>query len=102
MKQKRLADLIIFAVRKDEYKRIEKVKVGIDVIDNIAGSVVLTKEQVIGILKDGAKIKTAYLDVDKKYLEGSIVQFFLDNGVEYLKTIANGSEKDNLDNLPEF
>jgi len=102
MKQKRIADLIIFAVRKDEHKRIVKVKIGIDVIDNIVGNVVLTREQVIGILKDGAKIKTAYLDSDTDYLEGATVHFFLDNGVEYLKTIANGSEKDNLDNLPEF
>lgn len=99
---KRWAELLIKKVQKDSKGRIQKVQVGINVITHTLGAVELTKEQVISILKDGAKIKTTYAN-DKGILqEGAIVEYYTENGIEYLRTNSNKTAKDNLDNLPTF
>lgn len=102
---KRNADLLIKKVQKDSQGRIQNVQVGIDTISSVDGDVVLTKEQVISILKDGAKIKTIYATTDNKgtFNIGAVVEYYKEtNGEEYLKTNANKTAKDNLDNLPTF
>lgn len=99
---KRWAELLIKKVHKDEHGRVQKVKVGIDVVSRVLGDVELTKEEVISILKDGSIIKTTYME-DNKYVEGATVTHYKEsNGVEYLRTNSNKTSKDNLDNLPIF
>ena len=100
----RWADLLIKSVQKDTKGRIIQVEVAIDTILDITGAVILTKNQIITILKDGAKIKTIYDKYDNgKYIEGASVEFYTEtNGEEYLRTKSNKTDKDNLDNLPTF
>lgn len=99
----RWADLLIKKVKKDNDGRIIKAEVAIDTILGITGTIKLTKNQIIAILKDGAKIKTIYENNDNKYTEGAIVEFYKEtNGEEYLRTKSNKTDKDNLDNLPTF
>lgn len=99
---KRWAELLISKVKKDEQDRIIKVKVKIDIVNTVSTEVELSKENIIELLKDDARIKTIYLNNDI-WNEGATVTYYRENnGIEYLKTNSNKTSKDNLDNLPTY
>lgn len=104
MANRRWAELLIMKVQKDKDGRIQKVKVAIDTIDSFKGDVILTKDEIILLIKNQVIIKTIYVnDEPNKYSEGSVVSYYKEyNGEEYLRTQSNKTDKDNLDNLPIF
>ena len=50
----------------------------------------------------GTKFVTTVLGSDNKYYKGQIVETVPINGLKYLRTMNDKSERDNLDNLPRF
>ena len=54
------------------------------------------------MVKAGKTYVTSTKNSNHKWIKGSLVNIVIINGVEHLKTTGNNTEKDNLDNLPEF
>lgn len=97
------AEYVINSVYEDKDKRIVLVKIGKDVASNSDVSTTMeTAKHVIDLLKSGKKIVTTR-KIAGTYVEGAVVSYYTDsNGIEYLRSIPNGYDADNLENLPKF
>lgn len=101
------ADYVITAVHFDTSKthrtHIDSVKVRRHVDGKLIDELVKTRGQVVALIEAGSTFVTAYYDAEKgHWTRGAKVEIVTLNGVKYLKTVADGTTKDNLDNLPEF
>lgn len=59
----------------------------------------MTRPEVVRLIKSGKKFKTMFLGNDRKWKSGSELQI-TSIPMECLKTVKDASTKDNLDNLP--
>jgi len=73
----------------------------IDSVQINATSNIEPRERVVANIRNGDAYWT-YPIVNGVRIRGSLVKIVLINGAEYLKTINNGKEDDNLGELPEF
>jgi hypothetical protein len=97
------ADYGISAVRYNSaHTHIDKVKVHLDNGDTIGTAVEMTRQKVISLIKAGKTFVTILKNNDDKWIKGQPVYIITINGTEYIKTVDNGKECDNLENLPEF
>jgi len=97
------ADYAISAVRYNvRHTHIDKVRVHPDNGDSIGESTEWTRADVIAAIKRGTTFVTIFKNKDGKWEKGQPVYIIRVNGVEYIKTVDNGKEEDNLENLPEF
>ncbi|MCG4260854.1 MAG: DUF3892 domain-containing protein [Acetobacter malorum] len=60
---------------------------------------IMTRPEVVRLIKGGKKFQTIFLGNDSKWKSGSELQITTIS-TEYLKTGKDSSTKDNLDNLP--
>lgn len=93
---------LIFSVQKDDNGNIVKVKFFIMNSHEIdyGNYLIATKEQVIDLILKNFTFKTYYKDEQNiGYIIGPQVHVFKD---KYLRTDETDTEKDNLDNLPQF
>ncbi len=97
------ADFGISAVRYNEERtHIEKVLIHEDKGETIGSGATKTRGLVVKEIKDG-KTYTTILKTDKgEWRKGQDVHIIEVDNEEYLRTDANETGTDNLENLPEF
>lgn len=97
------ADYLISAVRyNSEHTHIDQVKAHEDKGDSFGEGKVYNRLNVVDAIKKGTTFVTIYKNSAEKYNKGQKVNVITIKGINYLKTVDNGKEEDNLDNLPEF
>ena len=62
----------------------------------------MARQDVIVAIRAGLSFITITKDADGKWAKGQPVYVIRINGVEYIKTVDNREERDNLGCLPEF
>jgi len=62
----------------------------------------LAREDIVAFIKKGGDVITVTKDAGKAWVHGEEVAVFPVNGTDYIKTVANETEADNLGDLPEF
>lgn len=93
--------MYVIAVRKDDRKRINEVKVLFELNEDL--DTVFSREEMIVFLKSGSLFYTAFANNMGIMQKGAIVIHYLaNNNEEYLKTNVSPTAQDNLDNLPQF
>lgn len=97
------ADFGISAVRFNAtHTHIDKVRAHSDNGDLIGVSSENSRQEVVAAIKQGISFITIFKRDANKWDKGQPVRIIAINGQEYLKTVENKTEVDNLDNLPEF
>lgn len=97
------ADYLISAVRyNDKHTHINQVKVHEDKGETVGSSTDWLRQSVINYIKKGYTFCTIVMGSDNKWQKGQKVIVVNIRGVEYIKTVDNGKESDNLENLPEY
>lgn len=97
------ADFGISAVRyNSEHTHINKVKAHLDNGETIGSPEEQTRQDVISAIKNKKSYVTIIKSSDGKWKKGQPVYIIKVNGTEYIKTVDNSKEEDNLENLPEF
>ncbi len=97
------ADYCISAVRyNQQHTHIDQVKVHVDSEETISDVSVWTRADVVKSLESGKTFVTILKNAAGKWIKGQTVYIITVKGMKYIKTIDNGKEADNLENLPEF
>jgi len=97
------ADYLISAVRYNtDHTHITDVKVHEDKDDKVGKGEIHSRQTVVDAINNGTTFVTIYKDSEDKWSKGQKVFVINVNGTNYLKTVDNGKEEDNLENLPEF
>jgi hypothetical protein len=97
------ADYLISAVRyNSDHTHIDQVKAYEDKDDSMGEAKVYRRQKIVDEINNGTTFVTIYKNSEGKYYKGQKVYVIKVNDVSYLKTMDNGKEKDNLENLPEF
>lgn len=97
------ADYGISEVRYNSaHTHIDKVKVHPDNGDTIGTPSEHARQDIIAAIKKGTTFVTILKGDDGKWKKGQSVYIIVVNRTEYIKTVDNGKEADNLENLPEF
>lgn len=97
------ADYGISAVRyNSDHTHITNVRLHPDNGETIGTSTDRTRQSVIDNIKKGTTFITIIKNAEGKWTKGQSVYVIEVDGVEYIKTVDNDSECDNLENLPEF
>lgn len=97
------ADFLISSVRYNEKpKNIKMVKLHEDKGDTVGGASETTRSEVIRLIKNGKTVCTIYKGDDGKWAKGEPVKIIKVNGDEFIKTVSDSEEVDNLENLPTF
>ncbi len=91
------ADYYIIAVHyknSDNKTLIEKVKL-FDGSEKFRSTVVTN-------IENGQTVMTYVKGKDEKYSDGAVVNVVKIDEIKYIRTDKNSTERDNLDNLPEY
>ena len=97
------ADYGISAVRYNSaHTHIDRVKAHPDNGDTIGSPIEKSRQEVISAIKGGTTFVTIIKNSEGKWIKGQPVFIIRINGTEYIKTVDNGKQSDNLENLPEF
>lgn len=97
------ADYLISAVRYNaDHTHITYVRAHEDSGESVGEGKTYTRQTIVNAINKGTTFFTIYKNSDGKWSKGQKVYVIKVNGVSYLKTIDNGKEEDNLENLPEF
>lgn len=97
------ADYLISAVQYNlSETHIDYVKEHIDKGDSVAAATVSARSTVMSRIKTGKTYVTVTMNSENKYVKGASVEVITVDGVEYIKTVADSTKKDNLGELPRF
>ena len=97
------ADYAITAVKfKKEKQHIEQVKIRQDDGDNLTNEQIITRMDVVNLLKNKKTFVTTYKNDAKKWTRGDDVSIVEIKGIKFIRTDGNTIEEDNLGELPEF
>jgi hypothetical protein len=97
------ADFGISHVRYNaKHTHIDKVLAHPDNGSSIGPATEMTRQDVIVGIKADLSFVTITKGSDGNWAKGQPVHIIKVNGTEYIKTVDNGKESDNLENLPEF
>jgi len=97
------ADFGISAVKYNaDHTHIVKVRAHPDNGDTLGTPIEVTRQDVVTNIKAKITYVTITTGADGKWSKGQPVYVITVNGQEYIKTVDNGKECDNLENLPEF
>ncbi len=97
------ADYGISEVRYDsDHTHITMVRVRPDNGDEFGPSEDRRREDVVDEIKKGTSYITIIKNEKGDWTKGQAVIVVEVNGVEYIKTVDNDTESDNLEELPEF
>lgn len=97
------ADYLISAVSyNSDHTHIDQVKAHEDKGESVGEAKVHNRQAVVDAIKSGTTFVTIYKNSAGKYDKGQKVYVIMVKGTGYLKTVDNGKEEDNLENLPEF
>jgi len=97
------ADYGISAVKfNDAHTHINKVRVHPDNGDKMGAPVEQARTDIVNAIKKGITFVTIFDGENGKWKKGQPVKIIKIKDIEYIKTVDNAKEVDNLDNLPEF
>lgn len=97
------ADFVITGVGfNDEHTHIEKVERYEYISGKLVNKKVVTRQIVVNAIQKGITYATATKNSEGKWKRGSFVKITTFNGIKYLRTTKDNTEKDNLGNLPEL
>lgn len=98
------ADFLISAVRYNtDHTHIEYLVIQADNGDTVAiPPYIESRRQIVGNIKKKLSYLTITRTKEGKWKQGQKVIIVKINEVEYIKTVENKTEDDNLENLPEF
>ncbi|WP_337922648.1 DUF3892 domain-containing protein [Vibrio cholerae] len=97
------ADYLISAVRYDaNHSHITHVHVMEDNGATLGTVSTYTRQAVVEKILNGFTFETAYKNNLNNYQRGQKVFIIKVNNINYLKTVDNDKEEDNLESLPEF
>ncbi|MFH0235458.1 DUF3892 domain-containing protein [Vibrio diabolicus] len=97
------ADYLISSVRyNSEHSHITHLFAMKDMGASTSQGTSYTRQEVVDKIAQGITFETAYKNSEGNYQRGQKVSVIKVNGISYLKTVDNGKEEDNLENLPEF
>ena len=97
------ADYLISRVRFNEADtHIVKVEVRADKDDKVGPPSEMSRQAVVDNIGKGYTFETIFENQDGSYKRGAKVMVITIDGVRYIKTRADNTKKDNLDNLPRF
>ena len=97
------ADYGIAACRyNSEHTHIDKVIAHSDNGENFGPAVEYSRQEVITSIKAGKSFLTIFKNSAGNWGKGQPLIIITINGKEYIKTVDNNKEIDNLENLPEF
>ncbi len=97
------ADYLISAVRYNtEHTHITDLYVHEDKEDSVGKGEIYSRQEIVDKINCGISVITIFKNTEGKWNKGQKVSVINVNGIQYLKTIDNGREEDNLENLPEF
>ena len=97
------ADYLISAVRFNTAEtHIDKVRTHTDNDDSIGSAVDIERSTVVSRIEAGNTFETIYQGNDGKWQRGKRVKVVVINGTKYIKTYADDTTRDNLDDLPQF
>lgn len=97
------ADYLISAVSyNSKHTHIDKVKAFKDLGDSLGEEKVYSRETIVNSINTDITFCTIVKNREGKWNKGQKVFIINVNGVSYIKTVDNGTEADNLENLPEF
>lgn len=97
------ADYLISAVRYNaRHTHIDQVRIHEDMGDNVGEGETYSRQAVVNALYEGTTFVTIFKNDQNSWNIGQKVQIIKVNGTDYIKTVDNGREEDNLENLPEF
>jgi hypothetical protein len=81
---------------------IDFVEVYPDLVESFGAVTTKSRAQVVADLKIGVTYITIYKNAQDKWQRGETVIIDKVKGVEYIKTLPDKIEADNLDKLPDF
>ena len=97
------ADYLISAVRyNSDHTHIDQVRAHEDTGDSVGEGKIYDRQTIVDAINNDNTFVTIYKNNDGKWNKGQKVFVIKVNGTSYLKTVDNGKEEDNLENLPEF
>lgn len=97
------ADYLVSAVRFNTAgTHIDKVRTHTDNGDNVGQAVEMDRSTVVSRIEGGYTFETIYKNADGTWHEGRLIKVVVINGVKYIKTYADNTTRDNLDDLPQF
>jgi hypothetical protein len=97
------ADYIITAVRFNSTgTHIEAVQIRADNGDTTGPASEATRAQIVASLEAGTTFCTATKGSDGNWHKGATVKVVVIDNQKYIRTKADGTKADNLDNLPTF
>ncbi len=97
------ADYLISAVRfNGAGTHIVKVKAYVDNGDTVGSGFEMERTDVVKYIDDDKTFATIYQGTEGKWKFGASVRTVTIDGTRYIKTRADGTKADNLDNLPMF
>jgi hypothetical protein len=97
------ADFIITKKRMNLKKtHIDRVWVCPDLDISVGTGTDTARQDVVAGIKRGVTYVTAYKNAQGNFDKGERVILDPVNGVEYIKTLPDRTERDNLDSLPDY
>ena len=97
------ADYLISAVRyNSEHTHVDQVLAHEDTDESVGEGKIYNRQTIVDAIKNGTTFVTIYKNDQGKWSKGQKVYVINVNGTDYIKTVDNGKEEDNLENLPEF
>lgn len=97
------ADYCISHVRYDSSKtHIEQVKIHPDLGDSLGVPSTWVRDDVLDALRNKESFCTITSGANNEWLQGAKVQITTIGGIDYIKTVKDSTEKDNLGKLPTF
>lgn len=97
------ADYLISAVKYNtEHTHITHLRAHEDTGESVGEGKTYTRQTIVDAINKGITYCTIYKNSNGTWKKGQMVYVIKVKGVSYLKTVDNGKEADNLENLPEF
>jgi hypothetical protein len=97
------ADFVITKVRfNKERTHIEQVKRYRDNGSGLINEQIKKRQAVVNAINKGCTYVTSTLNENGEWVMGALVKVVIIDGVEYLRTVEDSNENNNLLNLPEF
>ncbi len=97
------ADYYIEKVRYNkDHSRIIWVSVREDSSKKLSGAYNMVRKRIMSLMHDGKQFMTIFRNDEGKYRKGQKILLISVKGNEFIRTDADQTEKDQLENLPEY
>lgn len=97
------ADFYIEKVRYNkDHTRIVWVSVRQDSDRKLSGAHNMMRKKMMSLMQEGKQFMTIHRNPEGKYRKGQKISVIRVKGIEYLRTDQNQTEKDQLEDLPEY